>query len=143
MVRRNTDLLNTIEAFSDRKILVLGEAMLDSYLQGTSERLCQEAPVPVVDIHHTVHVPGGAANTAVNLRGLGAQVLFLSAVGEDETSSKLEKDLEEKEVSAAHLLHVSGRDTLAKQRILSGSQIIVRFDQGTPAPLDRESETKL
>jgi D-beta-D-heptose 7-phosphate kinase / D-beta-D-heptose 1-phosphate adenosyltransferase len=143
MVKRNTDLLNTIEAFADRKLLVLGEAMLDSYLQGTSERLCQEAPVPVVDIRETVHVPGGAANTAVNLHALGAQVMFLSAIGEDEAGQRLVQALEAKQVSTAHLLRIPGRDTLAKQRILSGSQIVVRFDQGTTSPLDGENENRL
>ncbi len=142
MVRRNTDLLNIIDGFTNRKMLVLGEAMLDSYLQGTSERLCQEAPVPVVDIQQTVHVPGGAANTAVNLSSLGAQVLFLSAIGEDGAGSKLRKVLEDKQVSS-HLLPVPGRSTLAKQRILSGSQIVVRFDQGSTAPLEGEYETRL
>jgi D-beta-D-heptose 7-phosphate kinase/D-beta-D-heptose 1-phosphate adenosyltransferase len=143
MVKRKTDLLDTIEAFSKRKILVMGEAILDSYLQGTSQRLCQEAPVPVVDIQSTVHVPGGAANTAVNLRSLGAEVIFLSAVGEDETGSRLVDALEEKQVSPAHLLRVPGRRTLAKQRILAGSQIVVRFDQGSTMSLDFESETRL
>ncbi len=143
MVKRNTDLLNTIEGFSGRKLLVLGEAMLDSYLQGTSERLCQEAPVPVVDVYETVHVPGGAANSAVNLRSLGAQVLFLSAIGDDEAGSRLEKALEERQVSVSDLLRVPGRETLAKQRILSGSQIVVRFDQGSTVSLDGEPETRL
>ena len=142
MVRRNTNLLNIIDGFTNQKMLVLGEAMLDSYLQGTSERLCQEAPVPVVDVHQTVHVPGGAANTAVNLRSLGAEVLFLSAIGEDEAGSKLRQALEDKQVSC-HLLPVPGRDTLAKQRVLSGSQIVVRFDQGSTAPLEGEYETRL
>lgn len=140
---KNTEYLNIIEAFKNRKLLVLGEAMLDSYLHGTSERLSQEAPVPIVDIHESHHVPGGAANTAVNLRSLGAQVIFLSAIGDDETGNKLLDSLKEKQVSTVHLVRAPGRGTLAKQRILSGSQVVVRFDQGSTTPLDPESETRL
>lgn len=141
MVKRNTDLLNTIDAFASQKVLVLGEAMLDSYLQGTSERLCQEAPVPVVDIRERFYVPGGAANTAVNLRSLGARVDFLSVTGEDEAGMKLFEALEKHQVSPDHVLSVPHRKTLAKQRILSGSQILLRFDQGSTSPLDAETET--
>ena len=142
-MRRNTELLNIIEAFRNRKLLVLGDAMLDSYLHGTSERLCQEAPVPIVDIHESRHVPGGAANTAVNLRSLGAKVSFLAAIVNDEMGTKLLDSLAEKQVSTVHLVHAPGRRTLTKQRILSDSQVVVRFDQGSTTPLDPESETRL
>ena len=57
--------------------------MLDRYLQWSATRLCQEAPVPVVTIADCQNVPGGAANTAVNLRSLGAQVSLISAIGDD------------------------------------------------------------
>jgi D-beta-D-heptose 7-phosphate kinase/D-beta-D-heptose 1-phosphate adenosyltransferase len=142
MLRQNSDLLNTIDAFAGQKILVLGEAMLDSYLQGTSERLCQEAPVPVVDIHESVYVPGGAANTAVNVRSLGAQVAFLSVIGKDDAGAKLVSALKECRVSGEYILSTPERQTLAKQRILAGSQIVVRFDQGSTSPMPADVETK-
>ena len=143
MVTRNIDLLNMIDAFADRRLLVLGEAILDSYLQGTSERLSQEAPVPVVDVRESSYVPGGAANAAINLRSLGTEVIFLSAIGEDEAGSRLVHALEERGVSGEHLVRVPGRGTLAKQRIVAASQIVVRFDQGSGSPLDSETETEL
>jgi D-beta-D-heptose 7-phosphate kinase/D-beta-D-heptose 1-phosphate adenosyltransferase len=142
MLRQNSDLLNTIDAFASQKILVLGEAMLDSYLQGTSERLCQEAPVPVIDIRESVYVPGGAANTAVNLRSLGAQVVFLSVIGKDDAGAKLLKALQERQVSGEYILSTPKRETLAKQRVLAGSQIVVRFDQGSTSPMPAEIETE-
>lgn len=142
MTRRDTSLLNLIDAFADQKVLVIGEAMLDSYLRGTSQRLCQEAPVPIVDIQESVFVPGGAANAAVNLRSLGAQVKFLSVIGRDYEGSILLKSLEEHGISPETILSTSSRKTLAKQRILSGPQVVVRFDQGSTSPLDIDIETQ-
>src|SRR5215207_444409 len=143
MVNTNSDLINNIEAFAGRKVLVLGEAMLDSYLQGTSERLCQEAPVPIVDIRETAYLPGGAANTAANLSSLGAQGTLLSVLGEDESGFRLRQTLEQRHIVTEHMLSTPHRSTLAKQRILAGPQIVVRFDQGSTQPLDAETETKL
>src|SRR5215213_2095475 len=124
MVNTNSDLINNIDAFASRKVLVLGEAMLDSYLQGTSERLCQEAPVPIVDIHETVYLPGGAANTVGNLSSLGAQATLLSVIGDDESGFRLLQTLEHRHIVTEHILSTPNRNTLAKQRILAGSQIV-------------------
>src|ERR1043165_8123819 len=104
----------------------------------TSERLCQEAPVPIVDIRQSIYVPGAAANTAVNLRSLGAQAAFFSVIGGDEAGSRLIQSLEERGVSGEHLLRTANRQTLTKQRILAGSQMLVRFDQGSTSPLDSD-----
>ena len=143
MVSRNSELINSIDAFASRKVLVLGEAMLDSYLRGTSERLCQEAPVPIVDIQQTTDLPGGAANTAANLSGLGAKTTFVSVIGDDEPGARLLQILEQRCIVGEHLVRAPNRKTLAKQRILAGSQIVIRFDQGSTHPLDTETETKL
>lgn len=124
-------------------VMVLGEAMLDSYLAGFTERLCREAPVPVVSVTERDHVPGGAANTAVNLHSLGSQVVFLSVVGDDPEGSILLQALEEKGVSTDQILTHPGRATLAKQRVIAASQMVVRFDQGSTHGLDGETENKL
>ena len=142
-MQQNDNLLNLIESFAGRKILVIGEAMLDSYLGGTSERLCREAPVPVVVINKRAYAPGGAANTAVNLRSLGADVRFLSVIGDDAEGQTLLSSLEKKGVSTENVLVAADRQTLSKQRILAGAQIVVRFDQGTTAPVDGQAEDEL
>ena len=142
-MQQNDNLLSLIESFAGRKILVIGEAMLDSYLGGTSERLCREAPVPVVVINKRAYAPGGAANTAVNLRSLGADVRFLSVIGDDAEGQTLLSSLEKKGVSTENVLVVADRQTLSKQRILAGPQIVVRFDQGTTAPVEGGIEDQL
>ncbi len=143
MATRHSDPLRTIDSFGQRRLLVLGESMLDSYLQGTSRRLSAEAPVPIVDVGERVHVPGGAANTAVNLRALGAQVAYLSVVGDDEEGAHLLEALEERGVSVEHVIRQPGRATLSKQRVMAGSQMIVRFDHGSTSPVSPDIEARL
>ena len=125
----NTDLV-LLDAVAGLKVLVIGEAMLDCYLEGFSDRLCQEAPVPVVTVTDRKQVPGGAANTAVNVHTLGGIVTFLSVIGDDWEGAMLRRSLEEQGVSTKYILAQSGRSTLAKQRVMAASQLLVRFDQG-------------
>jgi D-beta-D-heptose 7-phosphate kinase/D-beta-D-heptose 1-phosphate adenosyltransferase len=130
-------------SFEGRKVLVVGEAMLDSYLEGDSERLCGEAPVPVVAVKNRFNLPGGAANTAVNVRTLQAEPVFLSVIGSDIEGDLLRKALEKVEVGTDGLLIDPGRTTLAKQRVIAGSQIVVRFDQGSTEDLSETVERAL
>ena len=139
----DTTLLEVIRNYSKVKVLVIGEAMLDSYLGGFSERLCREAPVPVVSVTDRDYVPGGAANTAVNIRSLGAEVEFLSVLGDDPEGSLLQSALEERRVSTGQIIVSPGRRTLAKQRVLSGAQMLVRFDQGDTDPPEPAVEKEM
>ena len=139
----NTRLQSYINAFSDLKVLVIGEAMLDSYLKGSTERLCREAPVPVVSLESREHVPGGAGNTAVNIRSLGAQVSFLSVIGADAEGGQLIQALEARGVSTEHITRRPERETLAKQRVIAASQMVVRFDQGSSDRIGLEAEIAL
>ncbi len=139
----DTNLLNYIDAFNGIRAIVVGEAMLDSYLIGVTERLCREAPVPVVSLTARQHVPGGAANAAVNVRSLGAEVFFLSVTGNDPEGALLRQALEKDGVSTEHVIVHAKRATLAKQRVIASSQMVVRFDSGTTEPLDRATEEAL
>lgn len=136
----NHNLLHLIERFSDQKVIVLGEAMLDTYLEGTTERLCREAPVPVISIRQREYIPGGAANTAVNISSLGGQVAFLSTIGDDGEGALLQRVLEERGVSTRYVLLDPYRATLSKNRIVASSQMIVRFDQGSISTISRNIE---
>ena len=131
-----------INAWQKLTVLVIGEAMLDSFLEGTSNRLCQEAPVPVVDISDRRDVPGGAANTAANVSSLGAKAVFLSVVGDDNEGDRLKQILRQRGIATEYLLTAS-RTTLAKQRVLAASQLIIRFDQGSTEAIAQEVEQEL
>lgn len=116
--------------FKGLRVVVLGDGILDSYLYGQPRQLCREAPVPVVKLMNQVQAPGGAANTAVNVAGLGAEVYFVSVFGKDETGRALRKLLEQKGVHTEYILSEKNRRTLRKQRVIASSQMLLRMDEG-------------
>jgi D-beta-D-heptose 7-phosphate kinase/D-beta-D-heptose 1-phosphate adenosyltransferase len=133
----------TIDRFGALRVLVIGEMILDSYLRGSTDRLCREAPVPTVKVETETVAPGGAANTALNLAGLGAQVTFLSVGGQDAEARRVLDRLEAAGVDAGHLLLDPARQTLAKKRVVAGSQLLVRFDYGTTSAVSGPMERAL
>ncbi len=138
-----TDLDRIVDSFARLRVLVVGDAMLDLYLEGESSRLSAEAPVPIVSVSARRHLPGGAANTAANGRTLGAQVTLVSAVGDDREGALVREALAERGVAADGVLTEPGRQTLAKNRVVAGSQILVRFDQGSTGALRPDVEDEL
>jgi D-beta-D-heptose 7-phosphate kinase/D-beta-D-heptose 1-phosphate adenosyltransferase len=132
-----------VETLGRLSVLVVGEAMLDTYLKGATDRLCREAPVPVVAVRERVDAPGGAANAAANARRLGARVTLLSVIGADAEGAALQRALAERDVPGDGLLEQPGRRTLAKQRVLAGSQMLVRFDHGSTERVDATRERAL
>lgn len=132
----------TVRRFKNRRVLVVGDALLDAYLHGHASRICAEAPVPVVEAHGKTIAPGGAANTAANVASLGGQVSFLTVVGTDDASNSLRRELGALGVSDAHLLIDSDRTTVHKVRILADGQYLVRYDEGDARPLSRETRRK-
>ncbi len=137
------DRTNLINTFVDRHIVVIGDAMLDSYLMGEATRLCPEAPVPVVALSDRQDLPGGAANTAANLRNLGANVSFLSVIGDDGEGRRLQQILERYGIAADQLLIQPSRCTLVKQRVMAGSQMLVRLDLGSTEAIAPDIEQQL
>src|SRR5579863_1702150 len=87
--------IEMVRQFRRLRVLLLGDAMLDTYVEGTATRLCSEGPVPVVHKTAETHAPGGAANTAANLGALGAEVIFLGFVGRDPAGLLLRAALRE------------------------------------------------
>lgn len=109
------------------RVLVVGDVMLDRYIWGDVERISPEAPVPVVRMAHRSEQPGGAANVAMNIAGLGAQVTLAGFAGPDEDRQLLEACLEKAGVSS-QLTTVPTHPTTSKLRILGGQQQILRLD---------------
>lgn len=139
----NGSLPRLVDAFADMNVLVIGESMLDTYFQGHTSRLCPEAPVPVVDVHARADQPGGAGNSALNARCLGAQVSFVSVVGDDLEGRAVIRELGRRGVDPAHIFIERDRRTLTKQRVVAGSQLLVRFDQGSKEPISPTIEGRL
>lgn len=126
----NIDLARLADAFSGLRITVLGDPLLDVYLDGHCERLCREAPIPVVQIDAMQDVPGGAGNVAVNAVALGAKVRFIGLIGDDAEGTRLRRALEIAGVATDDLVVVPRRRTVAKQRLVGDGQLLARFDQG-------------
>ncbi len=139
----SNNLFSLMDTFSKLRVLVIGEAMLDRYLKGSTTRLSQEAPVQIVSVEEKEDIPGGAANTAANIRSLGAEPLFLSVIGDDEEGRWLRRALQNYQISDENVLCDSDRITLAKHRLLANGQMMIRFDQGTIAPLAPKTEARL
>jgi D-beta-D-heptose 7-phosphate kinase/D-beta-D-heptose 1-phosphate adenosyltransferase len=138
-----SSLPDLVDQFAGMQVLVVGEVMLDSYLEGPATRLCPEAPVPVVSISNRRDAPGGAGNAAANVRSLGARALLLSVVGDDPEAELLRRALARTGVSASHLLTQPSRRTLGKHRVVAAEQVLVRFDQGSGEALDESTEEAL
>ncbi len=136
------DVRTTLQAFSTLRVLVVGDSMLDVYRDGTASRLCREGPVPVVRVRERTDCPGGAANTAINLRRLGAQVDLVSVVGDDAIGAMVRDRLQGGGVTTAFTIE-EGRETLALQRVVVGGQVVARFDEGTTGAVSAVVEKAL
>ncbi|WP_040781451.1 D-glycero-beta-D-manno-heptose 1-phosphate adenylyltransferase [Nocardia pneumoniae] len=117
-------------------IVVLGDAVLDVWKWGRCERLCREAPVPVIDIERSSTMPGAAGNTAVNLAALGARTRLVALTGDDWAAAALRDALERSNVDAAGLRHAAGRATAVETRIVADDHVMVCYDEGGGTPGD-------
>ncbi|HEY2157899.1 MAG TPA: PfkB family carbohydrate kinase, partial [Isosphaeraceae bacterium] len=120
-----------IDGFRGLNVLVVGEAMLDTYLEGMTDRLCREAPVPIVAVEGRRDSAGGAANAAANAAALGAKVRFLSVVGDDSEGRLIRQALARHKVNTDDVLTDPARMTLSKARVSASGQLLVRFDRGS------------
>lgn len=113
--------------FSSLRVLVVGDLMLDIYKYGTASRISPEAPVPVVLISHEIVSAGGAANVAMNLRGLGCQVELVGYFGRDHAGDMLKAELNKNGILHHHSVE-SSASTISKTRVISDRQHMIRYD---------------
>jgi D-beta-D-heptose 7-phosphate kinase/D-beta-D-heptose 1-phosphate adenosyltransferase len=136
-------LADLLDGFAGRAVLVLGDVMLDEYIEGDVRRISPEAPVPVVEVKRRRFVPGGAANTAANVAALGGRPVLVSVVGQDRAGAVLREELGRHGTDPAGLCVDASRATTTKSRILAHSQQVVRFDVEERAPLTAADEGTL
>jgi len=116
--------------WGNTRVLVVGDVMLDRYIWGDVERVSPEAPVPIVRAIHRSEQPGGAANVAMNLTGLGAKATLFGFCGQDADRASLEDCLRRAGVDA-ELTPVENHPTTTKLRIVGGKQQMLRLDTET------------
>ncbi len=128
-----------IRKFRGKRVVVLGDIMLDHYIWGDVSRISPEAPVPVVEVRHSTSNLGGAGNVAQNLESLGLVPLLVGVVGDDPEGAWIKGHLRE----ARGVVVESDRPTTVKTRIIAHQQQIVRVDQEKKMPVAAASMAKL
>lgn len=118
-----------IDKFSQKRILVLGDVMIDRYVYGDVTKLSPEAPVPVLGYTRSVDIPGGAANVAANLLALGANASLIGVTGQDNERDNLCNILNGLDTST--LIQDSSRYTIVKQRFVDNEKMqqLLRMDR--------------
>lgn len=131
------------EEFKKKKIIVLGDVMIDAYLSGKVDRVSPEAPVPIVNFSKREERLGGAANVALNLISLGAQVAMASVIGEDQDAQTMVRLFDEKSISTSGLIRSKDRQTTVKTRVIGNHQQLLRVDQEQTNDISKAEEELL
>jgi D-beta-D-heptose 7-phosphate kinase/D-beta-D-heptose 1-phosphate adenosyltransferase len=117
-----------IKSFKNKKVLVIGDLILDRYLFGKVNRISPEAPVPVVEVTDETFLLGGATNVANNIAALGGKATVAGVVGNDNAGRVLKELLEENSISTKGIVE-DHRPTSVKTRVIAHNQQVVRFDR--------------
>ncbi|WP_107038564.1 bifunctional heptose 7-phosphate kinase/heptose 1-phosphate adenyltransferase [Brumimicrobium mesophilum] len=131
------------EEFKTKKIIVLGDVMIDAYLTGKVERVSPEAPVPIVNFLKREERLGGAANVALNLISLGAQVTMSTVIGQDKEAETLLELLEKRSISTSGIIRSKSRQTTIKTRVIGNHQQLLRVDQEQTDDISSSEEERL
>ena len=133
--------------FEGKRVLVIGDVMLDEYVWGRVSRVSPEAPVMIVDADSHTFVPGGAANVVNNVCALGAKALIAGIIGEDSAAVTLKEKLVEEGADVAGLVAVRERPTTLKTRVIAhtqqGAQQVVRVDHERRDAISAEVQASL
>ena len=130
-------------SFNVMKVAIVGDVMIDSYVMGKVHRMSPEAPVPVLLLDKEEHRLGGAANVALNLKALGAEVYLCSVIGTDTAATKFQNLLSEATIQNQEIIQSEDRKTTVKTRVLSGTQHVLRIDQEDTCDLSEPLEDAL
>ncbi len=131
------------DRFNGKRILVIGDVMIDAYVRGTVSRVSPEAPVPIVSLDKEEKRLGGAANVAVNLLALGANPVICSVVGDDDRGRLMRQLLENASISSDGLIHSGSRITTVKTRIIGNNQHLLRIDAEVTDAITEQEENAL
>lgn len=137
-----------IEGFAGKRVLVIGDMAADEYLVGRPTRIARDAPVLILELYEERTVPGEAANVAVNVRSLGAEVFLAGVVGEDAPGQRLRQAIDELGIHQDGLVSDERRPTSTKRRIVAGSsqmvqRQIVRIDRVDNSDLEDGSKGRI
>jgi len=129
------DFKTLFQGFNDKKVLIVGDAMIDAYMWGEVNRMSPEAPVAVVEVKKHENRLGGAANVALNLKALGAKPILCSVLGTGNRGVLFEKLMDESNLSTEGILSTNKRKTTIKTRVIAGNKHQLRIDEEETSPI--------
>lgn len=124
-------MFSQVPDFSNARVLVVGDVMLDRYWFGNVTRISPEAPVPIAQINQTDHRAGGAANVAHNIAALGGKAALMALIGNDEAANTLEHIIQQDDIQM-HFYRSTRVPTTVKLRVLARHQQLIRLDFEEP-----------
>jgi len=138
--KKNKELIKIITQFKNKKILVVGDIMLDKYIWGDVTRISPEAPVPVVSVQAESYAPGGAANVANNIAALGSSSYMVGIIGKDLANEVLLKEIKRRNIKTEGIIIDEKKPTIQKVRVIGQHQQLLRFDYEKKEYLNKETE---
>lgn len=135
-------LAEIIDQFPKKKVMVIGDVMLDKYIHGDVRRISPEAPIQIVEVEKEIYVPGGAGNSANNIASLDSNAYLVGVVGDDYSGNLLKKELKKRKINIDCLIKEKNRQTTLKKRIVAQQQLL-RMDYETKNKISKKTETKL
>jgi rfaE bifunctional protein kinase chain/domain len=126
--------------FEPKKVLVIGDIILDQYVSGEVSRISPEAPIPILDKQKTYYKLGGAANVAMNLKMLGASVWIIGRIGSDSEGEIVKRLLSENDINVDLLVKDEYLPTTIKTRFMSGTHQLLRVDRESKESLDNNPD---
>ena len=129
-------LSQTLDQFKTKRVLIIGDAMIDAYMWGHINRMSPEAPIPIVNIDNQENRLGGAANVALNIQSLGATPLLFSAIGDDHYADLFIELMHEQKLSCEGIQKISNRRTTVKTRIICDNKHVLRLDEEYTNPIE-------
>jgi len=137
------NILNLLNNFKGKKIGVVGDLMLDTFVWGDVERISPEAPIPVVAIKEETFTPGGAGNVAVNIAALGGNVILAGFVGNDWAGKQLVHELKKNKINIDGVFKDGNKCTTEKTRVIARRQHILRIDKENIKFITTQQEKKV
>jgi len=126
------------EQFNNLNVLVIGDVMVDAYIWGQVDRICPEAPVPIVAVKNRENRLGGAANVGLNLKALGANPILCSVIGNDQKGEEFRQLVKDTGMTAEGLISDTQRITTTKFRIIGNQTQMLRVDEEMTEPINNQ-----
>ncbi len=137
------DYRSIINNFKNKKVLVIGDLILDKYVFGISSRISLEAPIPIVNYSNTEYHLGGASNVAKNVTKLGAKTYLVGIIGKDNNGRIIQRLLNKTGINSENIIKDKSKPTTLKTRIVSNNQQLLRIDEECSSEISSDTQDQL